>query len=84
MATFTKGVMRGIPIDGERLRELLLAKGVKNMRAVAREMGMCTGGISRAIRVNAISEPYVDAIRVKYGIRLWDYAKDWRETACMR
>ena len=75
--------MLAIPIDGERLRELLLAKGGKNMRAVAREMGMCVDGVGRAIRVNAISKPYADAIRARYGIKLWEYSKDWREVACM-
>ena len=79
----TQGIMRGIPIDGKRLRELLLAKGAKSMRAVCRDMeGTWRDGVSRAIRTNSIDWIMTDRIHRTYGIKLWEYVWDWREIAC--
>lgn len=80
----TAGKMRGIPIDGQRLRELLLARGAFSLRKVAEEIGGTNPDcVSRAIRVNAIKIEYAGAIRDAYGIKLWEYDKNWRDSACM-
>ena len=79
----TRGIMRGIPIDGKRLRELLLTRGVKSMREACRAIGdPWQDGVSRAIRHNSIDWEMTDGIHRTYGIRLWEYIWDWREIAC--
>lgn len=75
--------MAGIPIDGERLRDLLLARGAGSVQEAAKAIGYPRrDALSRAIRDNKLCWNLADRIKRAYGIRIWEYERDWREIAC--
>ena len=81
--TATAGKMRSIPIDGERLRDLLMIHGAESLKEVAERIGGSNPWcVARAVRFNSIKGEYASAIRDAYGIKLWEYDRNWRETAC--
>ena len=65
---------RGIEIDGQKLRNVLLRKGLSSSE-ISKELGHCSHYIANIYTSNMISKTAMQHIEKKYGIYQKDIAK---------